>query len=49
MNTLSSPLVHVTRGDKIESLHYGHYAVAAPMIDCGGQRDIHFVIYLDSR
>ena len=41
-----SPLVHVTRGDTVESLHYGHYAVAAPdgsIVE--GSGDIHFVTY----
>ncbi len=46
-NPLSpSPLVNVTRGDEIESLHYGHYAVAAPdgsIVE--GSGDIHFVTY----
>ena len=41
-----SPLVNVTRGDEMESLHCGHYAVAAPdgsIVE--GSGDIHFVTY----
>ena len=40
------PLVEVTRSDEIESIHYGHFAVAAPdgsIIDGAG--DAEFVTY----
>ena len=40
-----SPLVHVTRGDTVESLHYGHYAGGTRWIDCGGQRRYPFRDY----
>ncbi len=48
MNSLlpPSPLVNVTRGDEIESLHYGHYTVASPdgsIVE--GSGDIHLVSY----
>ncbi len=44
--TAPSPLVDLTRGNEIESLHYGHYVVATPngsIVE--GTGNIHFVTY----